>query len=86
MSNILSKTIFNNNNTIDMRNKWEDEYVNTCNRHTPFKEIRVKDRYNARITSDIIKLMYKWYYIVNKAIINNNHEINLYVETIKSSK
>ncbi len=35
-----------------MWNKWKDEYLNICNRHAPFKEIRVKDRYNPWITSD----------------------------------
>ncbi len=58
-----------------MWNKWKDEYLNICNRHAPFKEIWVKDRYNPWITSDIIKLMYKRDYIGNKAIINNNPDM-----------
>ncbi len=66
-SNILSNA--NDNNTIDLWNKWKDEYLNICNRHAPFIEIMIKDRYNPWITSDIIKLMYKQDYIGNKAII-----------------
>ncbi len=73
MSNIHSKATFNYNNTIDMWNTWKDEYLNICNRHAPFKQIKVKHRYNNPwITSDIIILMYKQDYMGNKAIINNN--------------
>ncbi len=57
MSIIINTSILNDNNTIDRWNKWKDEYLNICNRHASFKEIRVKDRYNTWITSGIIKLM-----------------------------
>ncbi len=45
MSNILSKAMFNDNKTIDMRNKWKEEYINSFNRYAPFKETKVKEKY-----------------------------------------
>ena len=39
--------------------KWKDSFLDICNRHAPYKTMRVKNRLSPWITPEIIQLMYQ---------------------------
>lgn len=74
-STVLNNAYFKESDTIDMWIEWKNEFMRICDKHAPFKEIRVKERYNPWITSDIIKQMYKRDYISEKANLANDPDM-----------
>jgi hypothetical protein len=80
ISDLAQSEVLNNASSDEMNIeniwlKWKHDYLSICNKHAPFKEVRVKDRHNPWITSEIIKLMYKRDYIGEKAKIENDTDL-----------
>ena len=62
---------------------WKSDFIKISDKHAPLRNVRVKERYNPWITSDIINLMYKRDYLHEKAAKEgdcngNNHWWNEY--------
>ncbi len=51
---------------------WKDEFLSISNNNAPIKISRVKDRYNPRINTEIIKIMYQRDYTHDKAVNTKN--------------
>ena len=47
---------------------WVNAFLKTCDRHAPIKSVRVKNRYNPWINSEIITAMYKRDFLKRKAM------------------
>ncbi len=55
-------------NVHDAWSLWYSTFIELCDKYAPIKEIRVKDRNNPWVTSDIIKLMYERDHVHKKAV------------------
>jgi hypothetical protein len=62
----------------DLELRWDafkDDYLNVCNKHAPFKTMRLKDRKNPWVTPEIIMKMYRRDYLKRLATRNKNIDI-----------
>ena len=56
-------------------NRWKAMFEKVCSRHAPLKTIKVKDRKNPWITTDIITAIYERDYLHKKAVKEKNYQL-----------
>ena len=79
LNELRISTVFKDITTnVDLLNAWQlwkIEFNRICNEHAPIKEVRVKQRCNPWISSEIIKLMYQRDYAHKKAVSLNSNKL-----------